>query len=152
MWSLNSKHSGEGSIIFWITFDITDHSAQRVLLHTETADGSVVPVWEDVQPEGVVVLKDIMASCQPNTGVEIQYARIPITSERPPDFADISELMELVVRTDSTDSAIVVNCQLGRGRSTLTSVRYLFCRHLDSHLTPCCRLAGHHSLNSTMAQ
>ncbi|KIM67616.1 hypothetical protein SCLCIDRAFT_1210267 [Scleroderma citrinum Foug A] len=94
----------------------------RVLLHTETANGSVIPVWEDVQPEDVVVLKDIMASRQPNTGVEIQYARIPITSERPPDFSDISELMELVVRTDSTDSAIVVNCQLGRGRSTLTSV------------------------------
>ncbi|KAL4066939.1 inositol hexakisphosphate-domain-containing protein [Scleroderma yunnanense] len=94
----------------------------RILLHTETADGSVIPIWEDVRPESVVVLKDIMASRQSDVGVEVQYARIPMTSERPPDFADISELMELVVRTESRDSAIVVNCQLGRGRSTLTSV------------------------------
>ena len=113
---------------------VTNHSTQRILLHTETADGSVIPVWEDVQPQGVVVLKDIMASRQSNTGVEIQYARVPITSERPPDFADISELMELVVRTESTDSAIVVNCQLGRGRSSLTSVSYTYCGAI--HLTP----------------
>ena len=38
-----------------------------------------------------------------------------------PNFVDISELIELVVRTESTDSAIVVNCQLGHGRSSLTS-------------------------------
>ncbi|KAH7884393.1 inositol hexakisphosphate-domain-containing protein [Phlebopus sp. FC_14] len=94
----------------------------RVLLHTETPDGSVIPVWEEVQTGNVAVLKDIMTSRQLDCGVEVQYARIPITSERPPDFTDISELMELVVRTDSTDTAIVVNCQLGRGRSTLTSI------------------------------
>lgn len=94
----------------------------RVLLHTETTDGSVIPVWEDVQPANVAVLKDIMASRQSNSGVEVQYARIPITSEHPPDFADISELMDLVVRNESANTAIVVNCQLGRGRSTLTTV------------------------------
>ncbi|KIJ66912.1 hypothetical protein HYDPIDRAFT_180575 [Hydnomerulius pinastri MD-312] len=97
----------------------------RLLLHTETADGSVIPIWEEVQPGNVAVLKDIMASRRSDCGVEVQYARIPITSERPPDFTDISELMDLVVRTDSTDTAIVVNCQLGRGRSTLTSVLIL---------------------------
>lgn len=96
---------------------------QRLLLHTETSDGSVIPVWEEVQPEDVAVLKDIMASRQLGCGIEVQYARIPITAERPPDMSDISELMELVVRTDFMNTAIVVNCQLGRGRSTLTSVR-----------------------------
>ncbi|KAF9223711.1 hypothetical protein BS17DRAFT_802243 [Gyrodon lividus] len=97
----------------------------RLLLHTETTDGSVIPIWEEVQPENVAVLKDIMASRRSDCGIEVQYARIPITSERPPDFTDISELMDLVVRTDSTNTAIVVNCQLGRGRSTLTSVLIL---------------------------
>lgn len=93
------------------------------MLHTETSDGSVIPVWEEVQPEDVAVLKDIMASRQSGVGIEVQYARIPITAERPPDMTDIGELMELVVRTDFLSTAIVVNCQLGRGRSTLTSVR-----------------------------
>ncbi|KAF9243458.1 inositol hexakisphosphate-domain-containing protein [Melanogaster broomeanus] len=97
----------------------------RILLHTETVDGSVMPIWEEAQPENVAVLKDIMASQRSNCGTEVQYARIPITSERPPDFSDISELMELLVRADSTNTAIVVNCQLGRGRSTLTSVLVL---------------------------
>ncbi|KAH0833089.1 inositol hexakisphosphate-domain-containing protein [Lanmaoa asiatica] len=98
---------------------------ERLLLHTETPDGSVIPIWEEVQSEDVAVLKDIMASRQSGCGIEVQYTRIPITAERPPDMSDISELMELVVRTDSMSTAIVVNCQLGRGRSTLTSVLIL---------------------------
>ncbi|KAH7925850.1 hypothetical protein BV22DRAFT_1033556 [Leucogyrophana mollusca] len=94
----------------------------RLLLHTETPDGSVIPVWEEVQPCNIAVLKDLMASSNFDCGVDVQYARIPITAERPPDFADINELMEVVVRSDSASTVIVVNCQLGRGRSTLTSV------------------------------
>lgn len=97
----------------------------RLLLHTETPDGSIVPIWEEVRSENVVVLKDVMASRTTGNGVELYYSRIPITAERPPDFADLSELIDVVVRTDSTNTPIVVNCQLGRGRSTLTSVSWL---------------------------
>jgi len=104
----------------------------RLLLHTETSDGSVISIWEEVQPEDVAVLKDIMTSQQSGCGIEVQYARIPITAERPPDLSDISELMELVVRTDSMNTAIVVNCQLGRGRSTLTSVRIALVKRASS--------------------
>jgi protein-tyrosine phosphatase len=93
----------------------------RVLLHTETPDGTVTPVWEEVTEENVVVLKDVMATRQDGNGFNLQYYRIPITAERPPDFADLSELIEVVLRT-STSTPIVVNCQLGRGRSTLASV------------------------------
>ncbi|KAG2359074.1 inositol hexakisphosphate-domain-containing protein [Suillus spraguei] len=84
----------------------------RLLLHTETSDGSVIPIWEEVQSSNVAVLKDIMASRKSSHGLDLQYVRIPITSERPPDFADIN----------SPRTVTVVNCQLGRGRSTLTSV------------------------------
>ncbi|KAG8213255.1 inositol hexakisphosphate-domain-containing protein [Butyriboletus roseoflavus] len=97
----------------------------RLLLHTERSNGSVIPIWEEVQSQDVAVLKDIMVSRQSGCGIEVQYTRIPITAERPPDMSDISELMELVVRTDSMNTVIVVNCQLGRGRSTLTSVLIL---------------------------
>lgn len=115
---------------FWcMLVDITTiYTAQRLLLHTETSDGSVIPIWEEVQSEDVAVLKDIMASRQSDCGIEVQYTRVPITAERPPDMSDISELMELVVRTDFMNTAIVVNCQLGRGRSTLTSVRVALTR------------------------
>lgn len=98
----------------------------RLLLHSETADGSVIPVWEEVQNEGVIVLKDVMASrTDAGDGVELYHTRIPITAERPPDFSDMMELIDVVVRSDSAKTPIVVNCQLGRGRSTLTSVRCL---------------------------
>ncbi|TFY62986.1 hypothetical protein EVJ58_g3511 [Rhodofomes roseus] len=63
----------------------------RLLLHTETPDGSVIPVWEEVEPQNVSVLKDIMAARRHNdVSTELAYARIPITAERPPDFSDLT--------------------------------------------------------------
>jgi len=94
----------------------------RLLLHTESGEGAVVPIWEEVQPHDVALLKDVMLQQKVPDNVRLQYYRIPITSERPPDFSDISDLMEVVLKNDTEFGAIVVNCQLGRGRSTLTSV------------------------------
>lgn len=95
----------------------------RLLLHTESSDGSVIPIWEEVHNEDVAVLKDVMESRRSTEdGVELYHTRIPITAERPPDFSDMNELIDVVVRTDSSNTPIIVNCQLGRGRSTLTSV------------------------------
>ena len=93
-----------------------------LLLHTETSDGTVVPIWEEVKDEDVVVLKDIMANYQGFDNVLLQYNRIPITAEKPPDYSDLKELIEVVLRNSPT-APMVVNCQLGRGRSTLASVR-----------------------------
>lgn len=124
----------------------------RILLHTETAGGSVIPVWEEVQPGGVAVLKNIMASRQSVAGVQLQYIRIPITPERSADFSDINELMDLAARTESSGNAIVVNCQLGRGRSTLASVGHV--RHHGAlwYLTSLFWLSDYDPSNSAMAQ
>ncbi|EPT01640.1 hypothetical protein FOMPIDRAFT_1119753 [Fomitopsis schrenkii] len=95
----------------------------RLLLHTETPDGSVIPVWEEVESGNVCVLKDIMAARRhTDDGTELAYARIPITAERPPDFTDLSDLIDVMVRNSASRAPIVINCQLGRGRSTLTAV------------------------------
>ena len=68
-----------------------------------------------------------MASrCLLDGHVEVNYARIPITAERPPDYSDITELMDVVVKNSSSETPIVVNCQLGRGRSTLTAVCVIY--------------------------
>jgi hypothetical protein len=104
--------------------DFLNAADKRLLLHTEASDGSVIPVWEEVHPEDVAVLKDVMAQRNvPGNDVELVYKRVPITAERALDFADLSELIEVVVRYESSNTPIVVNCQLGRGRSTMTSVR-----------------------------
>ena len=95
---------------------------RSLLLHTETSDGTVVPIWEEVKDEDVVVLKDIMSNYQGLDDVLLQYNRIPITAEKPPDYSDLKELIEVVL-LNSSNTPIVVNCQLGRGRSTLASVR-----------------------------
>lgn len=92
----------------------------RILLHMETSDGEVVPIWDEADPKDVVVPKDIMSAQVGD--VEIAYTRIPITSERPPDFSDIESLVDVVIRTDSERTPIVLNCQLGRGRSTIASI------------------------------
>lgn len=97
-----------------------------LLLHTETHDGSVIPVWEDVRPGAVEALKDIMSQrVQTDDGTRLLYRRIPITSELPPDFTDLSDLMDVVSRLHSTNTPIVLNDQLGRGRSTVASVSQL---------------------------
>lgn len=94
------------------------------MLHTEEEDGSVIPVWEEIQDElqDVVVLKDVMASRKASDGLELEYHRIPMTAEKPPDFSDLQDLVDVVLAS-SNNTPIVVNCQLGRGRSTLASVR-----------------------------
>ncbi|KAF7336949.1 hypothetical protein MVEN_02131300 [Mycena venus] len=110
----------------------------RLLLHTETEDGSVIPVWEEIQNElqDVAVLKDVMASRKAFAGLELDYHRIPVTAEKPPDFSDLQDLIDVVLAS-SNNTPIVVNCQLGRGRSTLASIILLLIRQwLESRRIP----------------
>lgn len=110
-----------------------------LLLHTETHDGSVIPVWEDVRPGAVEALKDIMSQrVQTDDGTRLLYRRIPITSELPPDFTDLSDLMDVVSRLHSTNTPIVLNDQLGRGRSTVASVSQLhfLCSRCSIYVPP----------------
>jgi hypothetical protein len=95
----------------------------RLLLHTETPDGSVIPVWEEVRPGNVAVMKDAMSACRASyDDVDVFYRRVPITAERSPDFSDFGELIAVMLGPNMAHTPIVVNDQLGRGRSTLTSV------------------------------
>ncbi|EKM78648.1 hypothetical protein AGABI1DRAFT_100687 [Agaricus bisporus var. burnettii JB137-S8] len=123
----------------------------RVLLHTETTDGTVVPVWEEVVPENVAVLKDIMEARDHAESMTLQYNRIPITAEKPPDFADLSELIEVVMRT-SMNTPIVVNCQLGGGRSTLASILLVLIRQwLENQPATTPNLASGRSMQRAMS-
>lgn len=62
-----------------------------LLLHTETREGAVIPVWEHVRAEDVHVVKDVMLHHKHVRGIELHHRRIPITSELPPDFGDFME-------------------------------------------------------------
>jgi len=62
-----------------------------------------------------------------NSHTILQYSRIPITAENPPDFTDLSDMIRVVMQT-STNTPIVVNCQLGSGRSTMASILLVLIR------------------------
>ncbi|KAK4685163.1 hypothetical protein P7C73_g4998, partial [Tremellales sp. Uapishka_1] len=96
----------------------------RILLHTETKDGHVAPVWESVDRNQVESIRDVMEDLKNarDDGPALEFFRIPITSESSPDFHDISDIMDLCMSTDLENSAIILNDQLGRGRSSTAAV------------------------------
>lgn len=53
---------------------------------------------------------------------KLAFRRIPITSERMPDAKDVDDMLVAIFKARMASSPIVVNDQLGRGRSTLASV------------------------------
>jgi hypothetical protein len=60
----------------------------RVLLHTESPDGEVVPVWETVDRMDVHSLREVMADvADSEMDVKLNFVRIPITSESSPDVS-----------------------------------------------------------------
>ncbi|KAK4055018.1 hypothetical protein OIO90_003359 [Microbotryomycetes sp. JL221] len=96
----------------------------RLLLHSEDEDGSVNPVWETVGSEdNVKTVREIFDETASKSMIDaFGYYRIPITAEKSPDFSDVRDLVEIVAQLDVDNSAVIVNCQLGRGRSTRAQV------------------------------
>jgi hypothetical protein len=103
----------------------------RILLHGESEDGSIIPIWEDCLPEAVSTIKEVIQVVQnedkdqildldlERSGIlRIEYFRVPITAEHPPDLIDIDLLVRIMTRVDVEKSSIIVNCQMGSGRST----------------------------------
>ncbi|KAH9956403.1 hypothetical protein BC827DRAFT_1270914 [Russula dissimulans] len=62
-------------------------SGGKLLLHTETPDGSVIPVLEEVRLGDVAVVKDVMSACEASyhDDVDVSYHRVRLTAKRPPD-------------------------------------------------------------------
>ncbi len=100
----------------------------RILLHGESEDGNIVPIWEDCLPEAVSTIKEVIQVVQNEEkddlnfdglkSVQIEYFRVPITAEKPPDVIDIDLLVRIMTRFNLEKSSILVNCQMGSGRST----------------------------------
>ncbi|KAJ3280819.1 hypothetical protein HK104_000390 [Borealophlyctis nickersoniae] len=101
----------------------------KILLHAETA-GEVVGVWEDCDEEDVLTLReamDVLAEEEKESesggdGVDVFYERVPLTAETEPNPTDFDELLAVLKKTNLRDTAIVLNCQIGYGRSTLGTV------------------------------
>lgn len=96
----------------------------RILVANEADDGSVNPVWEAVEGgDQVKTLREVMdAVGKDECGEVFRFIRVPITAEKFPEFSDLRDIIETVTELDMDESAIVVNDQLGRGRTTRTLV------------------------------
>ncbi|OZJ03826.1 hypothetical protein BZG36_03823 [Bifiguratus adelaidae] len=123
----------------------------RILLHSETSNGEVVPIWEDVSPENILTFKEVMEQVQFDTEItedsdtanedhhamKVNYKRVPITAEQPPELRDFDEIVQLIGHLDLRDARIIVNCQIGLGRSTVgTAIAVLITRWLQTQRTP----------------
>lgn len=72
----------------------------RILVATETDDGSVNPVWETVEDgeEQIKTLREMMdAVGHAECGEAFRFIRVPITAEKFPEFSDRA-LLPLVFR------------------------------------------------------
>ncbi|KAG0151897.1 hypothetical protein CROQUDRAFT_36078 [Cronartium quercuum f. sp. fusiforme G11] len=108
----------------------------RILLHTETDDGSVIGMWESATPSAIKTLREIMDEksdlIKQTKKYHLDFRRQPITAEKAPDFEDIKDLIGIVSDAEP-NSPFIVNCQLGKGRSTLTMVCILLIQQWLAH-------------------
>ena len=97
----------------------------KILLHGErlpeadssvAAWGEVYSYWEEVTEDSVRCVHEVFHELE-EQGVPVEFARVPITDENPPEEQDFDVLVDLLARADP-DTAIIFNCQLGRGRTT----------------------------------
>ena len=60
----------------------------RILLHSETADGMVVPIWESVDKHDVASIREVMEDAKAESKVvNLTFVRVPVTSESSPDVS-----------------------------------------------------------------
>ncbi|KAI7898613.1 inositol hexakisphosphate-domain-containing protein [Cokeromyces recurvatus] len=116
----------------------------RILLHGEDNDGNVLAAWEDVDVNDVMTVREVMESVAAEVAEEfdsgysssdfseaiskknykniLDYHRVPITAEKAPEWCDFDDIRNLVTSTDLSKTALIMNCQVGLGRSTLGTI------------------------------
>lgn len=88
----------------------------RILLHGESADGTVVSEWVQVSPESVRTTKETYQDLQAE-GYKVDYARLPVTDEKAPEYGDLQALVDRLKGADAK-TPMIFNCHAGRGRTT----------------------------------
>jgi hypoxanthine phosphoribosyltransferase len=111
----------------------------KILLHSETENGSILPIWEHSTAETVLSLqeamslvKDEMSIYSPNTSaqdlldttnkISLMYYRVPQTAESAPEAEDMDKMIHILRSINLECTSVVINCQIGIGRSTVGMV------------------------------
>ncbi|KAG2207019.1 hypothetical protein INT47_008488 [Mucor saturninus] len=115
--------------------EVTNYDG-RILLHGEDKDGNVLAAWEEVNIHDVLTVREVMYSVAAEVTDEfdsdsdstsisrnvLDYHRVPITAEKSPEWCDFDEIRCLISSTDLSKTALIMNCQVGLGRSTLGTI------------------------------
>ncbi|KAI8143663.1 inositol hexakisphosphate-domain-containing protein [Fennellomyces sp. T-0311] len=119
--------------------EIKDNNGQ-ILLHGEDAYGNVQASVEEVDENDIRTVREVMKMeayqvyqemtngdeypeyTEETVNEYLTYYRVPITAEKCPEWNDFDELRQLITRSDLSNTAIMMNCQIGLGRSTLGTV------------------------------
>ncbi|KAI8060490.1 inositol hexakisphosphate-domain-containing protein [Gongronella butleri] len=105
----------------------------RILLHGENQDGQVFAQWEEMAAQDVMTVREVMEAVALEVAHELEldnddahalmsYHRIPMTAEKVPEYEDLDELRALIANVHLGKTALVMNCQIGVGRSTTGTV------------------------------
>jgi protein-tyrosine phosphatase len=126
----------------------------KILLHSETDSGTIIPIWEDSTSDTVLSLQEAMKlvkeemcvhspnSSSPNlvddlNKISLTYFRVPQTAESTPEPEDMDNLVHVIRTIDLQNTSVVINCQIGIGRSTVGMVIVtLILRWLGMENTP----------------
>ncbi|KAI9328029.1 inositol hexakisphosphate-domain-containing protein [Zopfochytrium polystomum] len=93
----------------------------RILVHAEAADSAIVPIWEECLPQNVLTLREVIDLLKREND-PLELYRIPVTAEQAPDDTDYDNLLQVLSKLDLKDTAVVLNCQVGLGRSTTGTI------------------------------
>ncbi|KAH7442546.1 hypothetical protein KP509_03G093600 [Ceratopteris richardii] len=88
----------------------------KVLVNDELPDGQMVDLWEPVTQDSVQTPLEVYEALQ-SEGYNVDYERVPITDEKSPKERDFDLLVQHLSRTE-IGTALIFNCQMGRGRTT----------------------------------
>jgi Inositol hexakisphosphate len=119
----------------------------KILLHSETIDGNIEPVWEELENEGVLTLNEAMSTLNTearrlsimslyslaNEEVEkldVKYFRAPMTSESEPNPSDFDLLVKLISNVNLSSTAIILYFPITLEIAKLASV----VQHLERSL------------------
>mmetsp|Transcript_96140 Transcript_96140/g.170621 ORF Transcript_96140/g.170621 Transcript_96140/m.170621 type:complete len:775 (-) Transcript_96140:237-2561(-) len=99
----------------------------KILLHGETkpknsgangepAMGEAYCYWEEVRKESVLTVRSLTDKLVAD-GFPLVFHRVPVTDENAPELKDFDQILQCLLTADPS-TAVVFNCQMGRGRTT----------------------------------
>ncbi|KAF9620477.1 hypothetical protein IFM89_013094 [Coptis chinensis] len=97
-----------------------EHYGGAIMVTHETDDGQIFDAWEHVSSEAIQTPLEVYR-CLEDEGLPIKYARVPITDGKAPKSSDFDTLARNIASA-TKDTALVFNCQMGRGRTTTGTV------------------------------